>query len=583
MAVVLVLVGSELRRSWRRLLGIALVVVVGGGSVMLALAGARRADTAFERFRTSVDDGHVFVGIDEAPGRVGELDALPTVEAVAPFGYVAIGPVDAPVEAGIEGGGFASLDGRWLYDVQRPRVLGGQMPDADAGTQMVVNEVFAEMFGATAGDVVPMEAATSDAFAGVGDPAAVVAVDVQVAAVVRTVLDIGVNVGGPTVYFPPGFLRAHPDIGYAQGFAMVRLTDGDASFAEFERAASAAFAHEPSFTARLASAESRTIERALGVQVTALIVVAAAIATAGAALLLQAITRWVRRTSESNHPLRSIGVNRGQRIAVLAVPPLVAVSFSLAMAVGASVALSWLMPRGLARVAEPDPGLYADGALLAAVGLVVLLLATAFLLSTATLATRVASQSLRKRAGRGERAVLWLQEAGASLPIVTGVRLALPSRTADRRFGSLASFAGLVIGLAALIAATAFGARLTEVAVDSGAWGTPFDLYAGIDGPGAASTMGGSEAAAIPGIANVTTAHYAEVVDLGETDAPGYGVHADEGQLSITAVEGRPPAANTEVLLGVGTAEALHVGVGDTVRFPADASGSVALTVVGLG
>ena len=53
MAVVRVLAGSEIRRSWRALLGIAVVSGIALGSVMLSLAGARRADTSFERFRAS--------------------------------------------------------------------------------------------------------------------------------------------------------------------------------------------------------------------------------------------------------------------------------------------------------------------------------------------------------------------------------------------------------------------------------------------------------------------------------------------------------------------------------------------------
>lgn len=52
MKAILLLIGRDLRRSWRPLLGIALVVLVGGTSVMVALAGSRRADTSFERFRT---------------------------------------------------------------------------------------------------------------------------------------------------------------------------------------------------------------------------------------------------------------------------------------------------------------------------------------------------------------------------------------------------------------------------------------------------------------------------------------------------------------------------------------------------
>lgn len=582
MNAVLVLIGRDLRRSWRPLLGIALVVFVGATSVMVALAGSGRADTSFERFRTAAVDGHAFVGVEDAPERIDEVAELPTVEVFAPFGYVPIVPAGAPQEASIEGGGFASIDGRWLYDVGRPRVLMGRMPDPDESAQMVVNEVFVDMFDVAVGDVVPMEAATAAAMAGMGDHRAVTTVDLEVAAVVRTMMDISANVGGPIVYLPPGFLRANPEVGFVRGFALVRLIGGDASFPEFEATAATTFADEASFTAILISDESRTIQRALDVQVTALLCVAAVAAAAFAALLLQVTSRRIRQTAAASLPLRSIGATRAQHLAVLAAPPLAAAILGVIAGAAASVVLSSELPRGLARVAEPDPGRYIDRAVLAGVGLAALLVTVgcAVLVAVAAGATARTGSS---PGALGDRLVRRLHGVGAPLSAMTGLRFALPSRRGARQLGGVASLAGLIVGLAGVIAATAFGARLTDVVADTGAWGTPFDLSASLEDPDSAGEREASTAATIPGVAAVTTVQYVEALDLGEGKAPGYGVEANLGSLAVTSVKGHVPRSNADVLLGTRTAQTLGVGVGDTMRLPTTDGEPVELAVVGLG
>ena len=47
-------VRSEWRSGWRALLGLALLIALGGGVTLAALAGARRADTAIDRFQDAV-------------------------------------------------------------------------------------------------------------------------------------------------------------------------------------------------------------------------------------------------------------------------------------------------------------------------------------------------------------------------------------------------------------------------------------------------------------------------------------------------------------------------------------------------
>ena len=49
MATVWLLLRADLRRRWRALLGLALILGLAGGVVITAAAGARRTETAYPR------------------------------------------------------------------------------------------------------------------------------------------------------------------------------------------------------------------------------------------------------------------------------------------------------------------------------------------------------------------------------------------------------------------------------------------------------------------------------------------------------------------------------------------------------
>jgi hypothetical protein len=261
--------GFRRRRTEALVLG--LVVAVGVGGVMTAWAGARRAETSFDRFRSAARDAHAFVGVEEAPDRLSEIERLDGVEESARFGFVPIHHVGADDEAQVEGGGFASIDGTWLYEVQRPRVLTGDLPVPASSDTVIVNEAFARAAQTSVGDVVVMEAATSD-----GE--ATVTVELRVAAVVRTVLDIGANAGAPVAYLPPGFLRAHPEVLVVQGFSALRLDGGDDAAPAFADRLREVMADEPSLTVAVLADEGRYVDQAISVQAIALRVAATVMA-----------------------------------------------------------------------------------------------------------------------------------------------------------------------------------------------------------------------------------------------------------------------------------------------------------------
>ena len=74
--------GHELRRSWRTVLALTLLVGVGGAVVLTLVAGARRADSSYQRFRDETFSADVSVAPSEFDAGVFDaIERLPQVAA----------------------------------------------------------------------------------------------------------------------------------------------------------------------------------------------------------------------------------------------------------------------------------------------------------------------------------------------------------------------------------------------------------------------------------------------------------------------------------------------------------------------
>src|SRR5438445_10758781 len=63
MAAVLFKARSELRTRWRALVSLALIAGIGGGAAIAAVAGARRADSVYPRFRAATNAFDEVIGV----------------------------------------------------------------------------------------------------------------------------------------------------------------------------------------------------------------------------------------------------------------------------------------------------------------------------------------------------------------------------------------------------------------------------------------------------------------------------------------------------------------------------------------
>ena len=159
MGLVWIRARSELRSSWRTMSVFALVLGIGAGIALTALAGARRTDTAIGQFvsYSHPDDGAFLFGNPCKPPAVSgaaadSLSLLPVERRVvdlpqvaqhfrAPYLYLTSSPTGY---TGTSLNAIGAADAALFRTVDRPLVVAGKLPDPKRPYDVAVNELAAE-------------------------------------------------------------------------------------------------------------------------------------------------------------------------------------------------------------------------------------------------------------------------------------------------------------------------------------------------------------------------------------------------------------------------------------------------------
>jgi hypothetical protein len=156
----------DLHRRWLSLVVLGLLAGLSASLAMAAIAGARRADTAFDRLstRTSAADAVVFPS-QSAPGVFdwSKVRGLPYVSDVAPWSLV----------FGVRGTGsaappdllFMPIDRQWFNSVDRPVIIAGRFWNPGAVGEVLVDELAASELKLKVGDRFPFHAYKTGQFA----------------------------------------------------------------------------------------------------------------------------------------------------------------------------------------------------------------------------------------------------------------------------------------------------------------------------------------------------------------------------------------------------------------------------------
>jgi ABC-type lipoprotein release transport system permease subunit len=322
-------------------------------------------------------------------------------------------------------------------------------------------------------------------------------------------------------------------------------------------------------------------QRSIRPQAVALWLLGALIGVIGLLIVGQLLARLTFLEATEYGTLRALGMSRAQ---------LMTAGRGRAAAIGAAggvigavlgVALSPLLPVGLAGVAEPHPGIDADVPVLAAG------LAAAILVSTACAAwpgwRATAERPVAGLAGPSRerrRGVVPRLAAAGPVPLAMGIRLALHRGAGRTAVPVRSAVASAAVGVAALSAAIVFAASLSHLLASPALYGVTWHA--------AVTNNSGTG----PGPVVATVRHDRQVaawatfltgapLRVGRTGFEAIVLEMPRGASFVPAVTGRLPRTSREIALGMRTLRQLHARVGTTIQVSLSEYPVRPMTIVG--
>jgi ABC-type lipoprotein release transport system permease subunit len=582
-------VRSEWRHGWRSLLGLSLLVALGGGVTLAALGGARRADTAFDRFldRVSSPVDVSAAGIEADLGVYADAWAdltepiadIARVRGVTPVSWMAVA-----YEVDGEPSPFFSIaTGRPAGDSPPPgaHVIEGRAADADASDEVTINEEGQRQMGVDVGERITLRSYASDQFgAFIGNDIEEdrgPRVEVVVTGIHRSAEDISDNPEA-MVLLTPGFHDRYGDeIVHCDCSFWIAASRSDAD--AIAAALPAVIGDYPLAVQEVDGPVRTRVDRSVALEVGALQIAALVAAIASMLVISQALARHVGGDGSTVQGLAAIGATRPQVVrgwTVVLLPIALAGSFG---AVVLATALSPLFPRGLARRAEIDTGIRFDTIAFIGGGLVLLVVTVGLAILAAAVATG------RQRSASVRRARSW--GTSISPPATLGTSFAFePSR--DRsRIVAVSAIGGLAIAIAGAVAVALVDGSTTEVLQTPTAFAAPWDLEltAQPDDPDAVIGAASAE----PGVQALALQFAVTGNQFVITGPDGTGLVSPQTFQSVTGSmgpfidRGQPVATVDDVVLGETIAESIGADIGDTVTVDAGEQGNQAFIVSGIG
>ena len=157
MRITLTWLRLEVRRRWRSLLVLALLVALATATVLAAAAGARRGQTAFDRLWASTLPATVTVLPNQPGFDWAKIRALPEVAALSEFPVVFGFGLDCCPGAST---GFPPADDQFTTTIERPVMMAGRLFNPDRVDEVVVTPQFAATYHKGVGDTLTLHLAS---------------------------------------------------------------------------------------------------------------------------------------------------------------------------------------------------------------------------------------------------------------------------------------------------------------------------------------------------------------------------------------------------------------------------------------
>jgi len=565
------LAGCEIRRRWRSVVVLVLLVGAVGAIVLATAAGARRTSTALSRFNSSSRAATVQLNVTGAsPAR---LRAFGRVPEVASFGVASGLFVVDPSAPNLTI--LAEPNTQIGTVVDRARVIVGRAANPAAVDEVAIDESVVALIHRGVGDYLDVSSYTPKQIsvalqgANLGAPAGP-HLRLRIVGIIRRPFDLGRRgaAGGITI-LTPAFYRAYAGkIGsYPVSSIRVRTRNGLPDLAQIKAAALRIFGPSPFFGVSDPSTEAGGAQDAIGVLTIALWILAGVVGAAGAVAIGIVLTREIALSSFDQETLRALGLTRPQRRAISAPEAmLIAGGGALIALVGAAVA-SGLFPVGIARIAEPDPGLRIDWPvlMLGLVGVAATVLVIAFIAAVQdTRAVTAEADAPISRRASGVAA-----QAGLPPTITNGLRMALERGRGRSAVPVRSAFVGAVLGVFGVTAVFVFASSLNHLVTTPRLYGWTWDFSAPDNTTTNVNSCIRSDYGLLkePGVgALASVCEETNNIELDGHATSGWSFTSLRGTIEPDIIAGRAPGSPLEVALGATTMRTLHKHIGDTVQ-----------------
>jgi hypothetical protein len=561
------LAAYDLRRRWRSAVALTLLVGVIGAIVLASAAGARRSATALPRFLAFSRTSDVEIDVSNPlPAELQRLREADNVDTIAVMHAYALAPRGRPSLANA-----ASADGRIGTDQDRARVLKGRAANPDAVNETTIGESLAAQQHIGLGDHIEAASLAPSQLeqiqrgeqpgAAAGPP-----VRLRVVGIVRRPLDLGdLGASGGVVIETPAFDRAYAGkIASFVSVVRIRTSHHAADVKSVTKEATGIFGQKLQDTTDL-SAESRGGQDAINVLTDALWVFAGVAALAGAVAISIVLSRDLSRAGPNQTALAALGLTRrGRATAVALRSGLIAIAGAI-LAVLLATAASPIFPIGIARRAEPAPGVEVDAAvlLLGAACLVTFVALVGWLAAMRT--TRAASyQSASARHRRRTLADVGAR-AGLRPSVTNGFRMALEPGRGASALPVRSALLGAVLGVVGVSAAIVFASSLGHLEATPHLYGWSWNFKAPDDTFSGLCDARDYGLARIEGVTDVAAVCYTSVLIDGRPTT-GWGFTSIRGNIEPTVVRGHAPRGSRDVALGAATLRALDKKLGDSIE-----------------
>jgi ABC-type lipoprotein release transport system permease subunit len=455
------------------------------------------------------------------------------------------------------------------------KLVAGRIPDQSDPGEALASSTFADDSGVRVGSVIqilePTPAQLSQVAAqnrppSPGQLAKVPRRSVRVTGLVVTENEFPAGGGNRYDLFPTrAYAAAYDPHTEVATFYYVKLRHGATDQAAFD----SQLRPLGSLGAEDLDVEAAAVQRAITPQVVGWWVLAGLIALAGLVVLAQAAARQFSTDTEDHDALSALGFQGRQFVLLGLARALVIGLAGAAGAVALAGALSPLTPVGEARLAAADPGIVSVDPLVTLIG-VPGVVAAVLLLSVwpAVRYARPARPDPLPAGGLARSVVGAVAAVGAPPSVLIGVRYAFERGRGRVPVPVGSALLGTVLAVTALSATTVFGASLTGLINSPALYGAPYDVKFSNEGTGSGAVLTGPLLDRLrrdPAIDRVTVATEVEI-NVNGRNVRAVAVTAARGPALISAVDGRLPRGNQDIMLGATTLRSLGARAGHTVQ-----------------